>query len=376
MPSFSADERLLLDRSLESYYRENYGADQWRLLARNTACGYGRDNWKTYAELGWLGVALPETFGGAAGGMTETGIVMAAVGRHLALEPVLGTVVLAAGAIELAGTARQRERLLRQIVAGETVMAFCHYEPGAGYERRQVKTIARQVGDSFVLDGEKSFTLGADSADHLIVSARLRSASGPVALFVVSNDREGLAPIGAPAFDGRFGAAVRLAGVHVPLSARLGDREACELPAIDRLLDRGAIAVCAEACGAMAALTQVTIDYLKIREQFGQPLARFQVLQHRLVDMSLAVEEARATVHAALQALDDGTADAQRAVWIAKVKAGRSARFVGTQGIQLHGGMGMTDELTVGHFYKRLTMCETLFGDADWYLDRLAEAQP
>ena len=176
----------------------------------------------------------------------------------------------------------------------------------------------------------------------------------------------------APALDGRFGAAVSLSGVEVAASARLGDGDADRLGLIDRLIDRGALAVCAEACGAMAAVTQATVDYLKQRQQFGQPLSKFQVLQHRLVDMSVASEEARAVVHAALQAVDDGAADAQRAIWAAKVQTARSARFVGGQAIQLHGGMGMTDELVIGHYYKRLTMCESLFGDAEWYLKRLA----
>src|SRR5262249_6342903 len=143
---------------------------------------------------------------------------------------------------------------------------------------------------------------------------------------------------------------------------------------IDRLLDRGAIAVCAEACGAMTQVTQATVDYLKTRQQFGQPLSKFQVLQHRLVDMSVCGEEARAVVHAALQALDDDAAGAQRAVWAAKVLTARAARFVGSQAIQLHGGIGMTDELVIGHYYKRLTLCESLFGDGEWYLKQIGAA--
>ena len=144
---------------------------------------------------------------------------------------------------------------------------------------------------------------------------------------------------------------------------------------IDRLIDRGAIAVCAEACGAMAAVTQATVDYLKTRQQFGQPLSKFQVLQHRLVDMSVSGEEARAVVHAALQALDDNAPGAHSAqCGRAKVQTARSARFVGGQAIQLHGGMGMTDELAIGHYYKRLTLCETLFGDGEWYLKQIGAA--
>ena len=162
--------------------------------------------------------------------------------------------------------------------------------------------------------------------------------------------------------------------MKVAADARLGDGDEDMLGVIDRLIDRGAIAVCAEACGAMAAVTQATVEYLKTRQQFGQPLSKFQVLQHRLVDMSVSGEEARAVVHAALQALDDNAPSAQRAVWAAKVQTARSARFVGSQAIQLHGGMGMTDELAIGHYYKRLTLCETLFGDSEWYLKQIGAA--
>jgi alkylation response protein AidB-like acyl-CoA dehydrogenase len=373
MPSFSTDERELLQDSLETFFSEQYGFERWHERARGNALGFGADMWRSYAELGWLGVALPETAGGAGGGLTELAIVMAASGRHIALEPLLATIVLGAGAIELAGNQQQRESLLPQVAAGETLLAFCHGEPDAGYARHHVQSIARASGDGYVVDSVKSFALGAHAADMLIVSARLESENGPVALFLVPRDAAGLALTAAPALDGRMGAAVAMTSVHLPAAARLGD-ESDKSDVIDRLLDRGAIAVCAEACGAMAAATVATVEYLKMRQQFGQPLSTFQVLQHRLVDMTLASEEARAIVHAALEALDSDAADAQRAVWLAKVQTARSARFVGTQSIQLHGGMGMTDELAIGHFYKRLSLCETLFGDSDWYLSQLGMA--
>ena len=306
--------------------------------------------------------------------MTELGIVMAGAGRHIVLEPLLGTIVLGAGAIEQAGTPAQREALLPQIAAGKLLMAFCHAEPGAGYARDYVRAVARVDGSGFVIDGEKTFALGAHAADTLVVTARIGSDKGPVGLFLVPRTAIGVRLNVAPAFDGRLGATVSLAGAKVGADAKLGRGEEDMLGAIDRLIDRGAIATCAEACGAMASVTQATVDYLKMRQQFGQPLSKFQVLQHRLVDMSVSGEEARAVVHAALQALDDNAAGAQRAVWTAKVQTARSARFVGGQAIQLHGGMGMTDELAIGHYYKRLTLCETLFGDGEWYLKQIGTA--
>ena len=375
MPSFSAEERQLLDDSLQSFLAENYSFERWKKLARGPEMeGFGRVEWARYAELGWLGVALPESVGGAGGGMTELGIVMAAAGRHMVLEPLLGTIVLGAGAIEQAGTPAQRETLLPQISAGTLLLAFCHAEPGAGYARNFVHAVARAEGSGFVIDGEKTFALGAHSANTLVVSARMGSDKGPVCLFLVPRTASGVRLNVAPALDGRLGATVSLAGAKVAAHAKLGDGDADMLGTIDRLLDSGAIAVCAEACGAMAAVTQATVEYLKTRQQFGQPLSKFQVLQHRLVDMSVSGEEARAVVHAALQALDDNAPGAQRAVWAAKVQTARSARFVGGQAIQLHGGMGMTDELAIGHYYKRLTLCETLFGDGEWYLKQIGAA--
>lgn len=370
MPSFSTQERELLQESLEAFLADEYTFKRWRELARGSECGFGRETWRRYAELGWLGVAIPEHLGGAGGGVTELAIVMAAGGRHITLEPLLGTVVLGAGAIDLCGSPEQRAALLPAIAAGETLLAFCHGEPDAGYARRFVRSLARRDGGGFVLNARKGFALGAHAADTLIVSARLESDDGPVALFLVPREAAGVVLTVAPALDGRIGAAVRATEVRLPAAARLGDGTD-RLPVIDALLDRGAVAVCAEACGAMAAATQATVDHLKTRQQFGQPLSKFQVLQHRLVDMSLAGEEARAIVHAALEALDADAPEAQRAVWHAKVRTARAARFVGTHGIQLHGGMGMTDELAIGHLYKRLSVCESLFGDADWYLSQL-----
>jgi alkylation response protein AidB-like acyl-CoA dehydrogenase len=305
--------------------------------------------------------------------MTELAIVLAAAGHHLVLEPLLSTLVLGAGAISGAGTPEQIGSL-SNIVSGQQILAFCHYEPDSGYVRDHVQTVAVQNGSGYTLDGQKAFVLHAHAADSLIVSARIGSSTGPVGLFIVPRSAYGVQLNPAPAMDGRRGAAVTLAGVSVDGEARLGGDQAADAQdLIDRLCDRGAIAACAEAVGAMAAVTEQTANYLKTREQFGQPLSKFQVLQHRLVDMSVSGEEARAIVHAALQAIDDDRPDAQEAIWRAKVQTARMARFVGGQAVQLHGGMGMTDELAIGHYYKRLAFCESMFGDADWYTKRLAD---
>ncbi len=372
MPSFSSDERQLLQDSLQDYFSNKYSFEHFRALSKpEHPDGFGRSEWNEYAELGWLAVAMPESAGGSAAGMTELGIIMAAAGGALALEPLIATTVLGAGALEKAGNADQ-QRLLSEVATGSHTLAFCHSEPDAGYARDYVTSTATQDGGNFIINGSKSFSLHADAADSLIVSARLGGSDGPLALFIIPANTPGVERIAAPALDARRGAAVSLKAVSVPGSAKLGDGDSDMTAIVDDIIDRGVLAACAEAAGAMAAVTEQTVEYLKTREQFGQPLSKFQVLQHRLVDMSVSTEESRAATHGALKAYDDGAADAQMRIWKAKAQMAKSARYVGGQAIQLHGGMGMTDELAIGHYYKRLTMCETLFGDADWYLRQLA----
>ena len=372
MPSFGSEERQLLNDSVQELLSEMYSFEQWKKLARGQESeGFGKAAWAKYAEMGWLGVAIPESAGGAGGGQTELGIVMAGGGKFMVLEPLLGTIVLGAAAIEKAGTKAQQAKLLADIAAGKIMLAFAHAEAGAGYSRDHVRTIAKKDGSGYVIDGEKGFVLGAHAADQIVVTARIGSDKGPVGLFLVPRTADGVRLNVAPAFDGRQGAAIALSGAKVGSDAKLGDGEKDMMGVINDVIDRGVIAVCAEACGAMVSVTQQTVDYLKTRQQFGQPLSKFQVLQHRLVDMSVYAEEARAVTHAALQALDDGSPNARRTVWMAKVQTAKSARFVGGQAVQLHGGMGMTDELAIGHYYKRLTMCETMFGDGEWYLKQL-----
>jgi alkylation response protein AidB-like acyl-CoA dehydrogenase len=373
MAAFASEERQLLHDSLHDFLSDRYTFEHQLAIARaDDGDGFGRAEWATYAEMGWLGVALPEPSGGAGGGMTELAIILAAGGHYLVLEPLISTLVTGAGAIADAGTPEQAGKLA-DIASGKLILAFCHGEPDAGYARDHVTVAAVPDGSGYVLSGKKGFALHAHAADELVVSARVGGGDGPVGLFLVPRVSPGVAINRAPAIDGRPGAEVAFEGVRLGGEARLGGADAPDcLALIGSLIDRGAIAVCAESVGAMAAVTEQTVTYLKTREQFGQTLSKFQVLQHRAVEMSVATEEARAIVHAALQAIDDGRSDAQLATWRAKVQTARAARFVGSQAIQLHGGMGMTDELAIGHYYKRLSMNQVLFGDAEWYLKLLS----
>jgi len=374
MTAFSTEERHLLDESVNVYFRRNYGPRRAVELSRaDESEGFGRKEWSDYADLGWLSLMLPESFGGSGAGLTEAAILFAAAGRYLVQEPLLQTLVLGAGAVAQFGTPEQLA-MLTAVGEGRHLMTFLHAEPDSGYARNHVTTIAQLSGKGFSLTGEKTYTVSAHSSDTLIVSARIGEATGPVGLFIVPSDLPNMRIQAAPALDGRGGAAIRFAGVELGAESLLGNDTVDRLSHIDRLLDRGTLAVCADALGAMVAATEITTDYLNTRKQFGQHLSGFQVLRHRVADMRVFCEEVRVVVHAALTAVDNNAPDANRAIWRAKVHTARAARFIGGQGIQLHGGMGMTDEMPIGHYYKRLAMCEAMFGDAEWHLDRLANA--
>ncbi|SFH68233.1 acyl-CoA dehydrogenase family protein [Albimonas pacifica] len=372
MTAFSTEERQLLSESAEAWFADRYGPEHSKKLSRDTEDGFGREEWKTYAEMGWLGLALPEAAGGSDGGLTELSILLATAGKHLAMEPLLPTLVLGAGAVAQLGTPAQQE-ILGKVAEGACLMALLHAEPASGFARDHVEAIAARSGDGFKLDGAKTFAIGAHAADLLVVSARIGDASGPVGLFLVPGKAEGVSLNVSPAMDGRKGAAATFSGVSLGADALLGGEED-RLAAIDALLDRGTLAACAEAVGAMHAAAATTLDYLKQRKQFGRALSEFQVIQHRLVDMNILCEETRAAVHAALTAVDEARPGAALAVARAKVQCARASRFIGGQAVQLHGGMGMTDELSASHFYKRLSVLEAQFGDGEWHLRRLIAA--
>lgn len=372
MAAFTPDERKLLAESIDDYFAKRYGAQHAREVTRSDdADGFDRAAWAEYAALGWLGLMLPEDVGGSAGGLTEGAILFAGAAQHLAAEPLIPTLVQGAGALAL-GTPAQSERLA-EIGAGRHIMALCHGEPASGYDRAYVEAVATPQNGGYRIDGAKSFALGAHVADTLVVSARL-GVGGPVALFLVPGNADGLTKTASPTIDGRRGAAVTLSGVAVPAAALLGESDADRLGAIDALLDRAVLAYCADSIGAMTAAAGTTTEYLKQRQQFGQPLTKFQVVQHRLADMHILCEETRAMVHAALADIDADRPGATQQLWRAKVQTARASRFVGAQGVQLHGGMGMTDEMSAGHYYKRLSVNEAMYGDHDWQLARLSTA--
>jgi len=371
-----SEEQQLLKDSIDRLMADRYAFEK-RKTYQNAPEGWSRALWAQYAELGLLGLPFAEADGGFGGGAVETMLVMEAFGRALALEPYLATVVLAGGVLRRAGSAAQRGALIPKIAGGELILALAHNEPQSRYDLFDVATTARRDGDAFVLDGEKGLVLHGDSADKLIVSARTsgtRRDPAGIALFLVDGDSPGLTRRGYRTQDGARAAEIALAGVRVDGEAVIGDPSG-GFSVLESVADEAIAALCAEAVGAMQeALTQ-TVAYLKTRKQFGVTIGSFQALQHRASDMFVALEQARSMAcYAAMMASEPDEAERRKAISAAKVQIGQSARLIGQQAVQLHGGMGMTMETMIGHLFKRLAMIERQFGDVDHHLEKLAEA--
>jgi pimeloyl-CoA dehydrogenase small subunit len=371
---FSDEQRLLKD-SVERLIADQYQFEQRKKFLAEPD-GWSREAWKQYAELGLLGLPFEEKHGGFGGGPIETMIVMEAFGRGLVLEPYFATVILGGGLLRRAGTEAQQQALIPQIAQGKLKLAFAHVERQSRFDLADVGTTARQDGAVWVLDGAKSIVLHGDCADRLLVTARVsggrRDRMG-IGLFLVDPSTAGVTRRGYPTQDGLRAAELTLSGVRVAPDDALGDAGAA-LPVIEHVVDEAIAALCAEAVGTMQAMHEATLEYLKTRQQFGRPIGQFQVLQHRSVDMLVALEQARSmAMFASVMAAEEDATERRRAMAAAKVQIGRSGRHIGQEAIQLHGGIGMTMEYKVGHYFKRATMIDMLFGDADTHLATLAQ---
>ncbi len=368
--NFSDEQRQFRD-SLDRYVREAYSFDARRAIVGGER-GWSADVWQQLAEMGALAIALPEAHDGFGGGAFDTLLVMEALGRGMVVEPYLATVVLGAGLIADAGTAEQQTASLPGVASGALQLALAHSEAGGRYALSQIATTAVRDGDAYVLNGSKAVVLHGATADQLIVSARtsggVRDEQG-ISLFLVDAKASGLTVRGYPTQDGQRAADIQLKAVRVPASALIGT-EGQALAVIEKATDRGIAALCAEAVGNMAAMIEATVAYLKTRKQFGVAIGTFQALQHRAVEMYLHAEQARSMAYLAAARLDGDAAARRHAVSAAKVLVAQSARYVSQQAVQLHGGIGVTDELAVSHYFKRLTMISQLFGDSDHHLDR------
>lgn len=370
---FNEEQRMLKD-AVDRLVSDRYGFEQ-RARYLGEADGWSRELWASYAELGLLGLPFSEADGGFAGGPAETMIVMEAAGRGLLLEPYLSSVVLAGGLLASAANEAQRADVLPALIAGERLLAFAHSEAQSRFDLADVATSASRDGESWVLNGAKRYVLHGDCANQLIVSARVsggrRDADG-LALFLVDANAAGLSRRGYQTQDRLRAADITLDNVRVDAAALLGTAGQA-LPLIEKAVDGTVAALCAEAVGAMQQAFEMTVEYLKVRKQFGVLIGSFQVLQHRAVDMLVMIEQARSMAYyASMMAAEDDALERRRAIAAAKVQINRSARFVAQQAVQLHGGIGVTEECQVGHYMRRLSMIETLFGDADHHLAQLA----
>jgi pimeloyl-CoA dehydrogenase small subunit len=370
------DEQRLLQEQVSRVIADEYAFERRKAYGKEPT-GFSLARWAQFAELGLLGLPFPEALGGVGGTAVETMLVMEAFGRGLVLEPYLATVVLGGSLLRFAGSPAQQQAIIPEIARGKRRLAFAQTERQARFDLADVATTARPDGAGFVLDGQKGVVLHGDSADTLIVTARTgggqRERNG-ISLFLVDRTAPGVAVQPYPTVDGLRAAEIAFRGVKLGTDALLGPRDQA-LPIVERAVDVAIAALAAEAVGAMTVTHELTVEYLKTRKQFGVPIGSFQVLQHRAVDMLVALEQARSMATlAAMVAESEDAAERRRTVSAAKVQIGRSGRIVGQQAIQLHGGIGMTMEYKVGHYFKRITMIDTIFGDADHHLSQVADA--
>ncbi|HEY5071513.1 MAG TPA: acyl-CoA dehydrogenase family protein [Caulobacteraceae bacterium] len=368
--SFSEEQSMLRD-TVASYLADHYDFES-RRGALKSAAGWRPAVWKAFAQdLGILGAAFPEDVGGLGGGPTETMVVMEEFGKALVVEPYLGTVVIAGGFLKHAAPVGAGE-LIGAIIAGEATFAFAWAEPQARYAIHDLKTTARKDGAGYVLNGHKAVVVGAPWASHLIVTARTGGAqreSGGISVFLVAKDAGGVVTRDYPTVDGRRASEVVFENVKLGGEALIGpEGEALHL--VEQVMDEAIAATCGEACGVLRKLHEGTLEYTRQRRQFGAPIASFQVLQHKMVDMFIQVEQAVSMTYMANIKLAAPAAERAKAISSAKVQIGRACRFVGQNAIQLHGGMGMTEEMAIGHYFKRATMIEGEFGSTDHHLAR------
>ena len=369
------DEQRLLRDSVDRLLADTYTFEKRKGYSAEPE-GWSRALWSRYAELGILGLPFAEEHGGFGGGGIETMLVMEAFGRALAVEPYLTSVVLSGTALRLAGNAALQSELLPQIAQGKLTVAFAHGERQARYDLSDVLTMAKRKGGGWVIDGAKSVVTQGDSAGKLIVSARVggeRDDPAGIALFLVDAQANGVARRAYRLRDGMGAAEISLSGVEVGRDALLSEAGAA-YPIIERVAEAGIAATAAEAVGAMETMQKMTLEYLKTRQQFGKPIGENQALQHRATEMFVALEQGRSLAMLAAMMVDEpDAAERQRNIAMVKAGVGQAARFVSQNAVQLHGGIGMTEEYAVGHYFRRCMVIEHSFGDTGYHLSRLAE---
>lgn len=368
--NFTEEQDMVRD-GLSRMVREQYGAEERRQLIATDA-GWSREVWGQLAELGILGMSFSEEDGGFGGGAIDSMVVMEEFGKGLVVEPYVPTVVCAGGFLKHAGTQAQKEEHIGGIVSGERVFAFAYAEPRGRYDLANLETSAKKDGGDYVLNGHKAVVIGAPWASHLVVTARTggeQTDKQGISVFIVDKSAEGVTTRDYATVDGRRASEVYFENVRVPADALIGE-EGNAFPLIERVTDEAIAAQCAEACGAMKVAHAMTLEYAKQRKQFGVPIASFQVLQHRMVDMYTEYECSVSMTYLATLRLEKEERERKEAVSAAKVRVGQAAHHIGQEAIQIHGGNGMTDEYAIGHYFKRLTIFDSEFGNIDHHMKR------
>ncbi len=371
-----SDEQQQLRDSLQRYISKEYGFEARKAIMASKS-GYSEKVWAQFAEMGLLGVAFAEAHGGFGGSAVDTMLIMTELGRGIVVEPYFSTVVLGAGLVDLAGSEAQKQAVLPKVVEGKLLLAAALGEPDSRFELNCVETTAKRDGAGFVLNGHKAVVLHGESANKLIVSVRTaggaREAKG-ISLFLVDGKAAGVRVQGYRTIDGMRAAEIKFANVKVGADSVLGQLDQA-LPVLERAADFAVSALCAEAVGAMEALNAATFEYLKTRQQFGRPIGSFQALQHRAVDMMIHCEQSRSMAYlASVKVQSEDPNERKRTVSAAKIQIGRSGRVISQEAIQLHGGMGVSNELAAGHYAKRLTMINATLGDVEHHAERFASA--
>jgi len=368
--NFTEEQEMVRD-GLTRMVREQYDWETRRAAIESEA-GWRPEVWAQLAELGILGMPFSEADGGFGGGAVDAMVVMEEFGKGLVVEPFVPTVVCAGGFLKHAGTDAQKEEHIGAIVDGSRVFAFAYAEPRGRYDYADLQTTAKKDGDGYVLNGHKAVVIGAPWASHLIVTARTsggqRDHEG-VSVFVVDKSAKGVMTQDYETVDGRRASEVYFENVSIPADALIGE-EGAGLPLIERVTDEAIAAQCAEACGAMKVAHTMTVEYSRQRKQFGVPIGSFQVLQHRMVDMYTEYEQSVSLTYLATLRLDSEERERKLAVSAAKVRIGQAAHLIGQEAVQIHGGNGVTDEYAIGHYFKRLAIFDSEFGNIDHHMKR------
>ena len=365
------DEQRLLQDSVARFVADNYSLEK-RIALTAAEPGFSTEHWRTFAELGWLALPFSEADGGIGGNALDVMLLMEQFGKALVVEPFLASIVLGGGAFARAGNAAQKAKILPGVIDGSLQLALAYAETQARHEANDVITTARRDGGSFVLNGKKTLVLNGATANLIVVSARTGGAQSEtqgISLFLLDPKAEGVKLENYPTVDGLRASEVTLTNVRIDESNLLGDLHG-GFAVLAATLGDGILAVGAEAIGAMEVLVKDTVTYTQQRQQFGHALAQFQVLQHRMVDMLVEQELCKSLLYRATMESVQGLPNSAKTVHALKHMVGTAGTFVGENAVQLHGGMGMTEELRVGHYFKRLMVINLLFGDADYHLER------